>query len=84
MLRLILSLSEKDYNLVHTDKLLMKDLFNLSNLIIEELFICSNDNVVNTLGEEISLDSIISSLYEVEAEIVKFNDIKPTLMEMNV
>ena len=84
MLRLILSVSDKDFNLVHTDKLLMKDLFNLSNLIIEELFICSSDKVINTLDEELSMDNIICSLYEVEAEIVLFNDIKPTLLEMNV
>ena len=62
----------------------MKDLFNLSNLIIEELFICSSDKVINTLDEELSMDNIICSLYEVEAEIVLFNDIKPTLLEMNV
>ena len=84
MLRLILSVSDKDFNLVHTDKLLMKDLFNLSNLIIEELFICSSDKVINTLDEELSMENIICSLYEVEAEIVLFNDIKPTLLEMNV
>jgi len=33
-LRLILSVTDKNFNLFHTDKLLMKELFNLADLII--------------------------------------------------
>lgn len=84
MIKLILSISDKDFNLVHTDKILMSGLFELSRTIVEELCICSDENVINTLGEEVSPNNIICSLYEVWAEIVMFDDIKPTLMELNV
>jgi hypothetical protein len=62
----------------------MSGLFELSRTIVEELCICSYENVISTLGEEVSPNNIICSLYEVWAEIVLFYDIKPTLMELNV
>lgn len=77
-------MTDKDFNLVHTDKILLKELAILTEIIIEELIICSYENVISSLGEEIEIIGIVSSLFDVLAEIVIFRDIKPIMHKLSI
>jgi hypothetical protein len=77
-------MTDKDFNLIHTDKILLKELPILTRVIVQELIICSYENVISTLGEEIEIIGIVSSLFDVLTEIVVFRDIKPILHKLSI
>ena len=79
-----MSITDKDFNLIHTDKILLKELFSIKDLVVSELIICSHEDVISSLGEELSIIGIISSLFDVLSEIVLFRDIKSSLQKLTI
>lgn len=62
----------------------MRELPNLSDLIINELLICSSPNVISVLSAEIDINTLISSMFALLSVLIYFQDLKQKFHSLDI
>ena len=84
VLKIILSLTDKAFNIECTDKLLMKELRSLAEVIINELFICSGREVLSSLSIQLEIVDFIASMFNLLSVLVQFQDLKASFESLTI
>jgi len=79
---LIISVTDKKFNLTYTDKPLLRSLEELTVVLISDLEICSQPHVMTELSQELWADSMLSAMVDVLKTTCMFVDLQKIFHRM--